>query len=86
VGVFQASRTGGAPGPVTYAWSEVSKSGPSNTAFLNPTNASSQQVVFTGMTGGVPASSTIRCTITDSLGNSDLTPTATANASTNFPN
>jgi hypothetical protein len=68
---MQASFTGGAPGTPTYSWSFVGASSPVvPTAFLNPLNASSQQVQFTGpLVNLQPYVQPVRVTITDPLGN-----------------
>ena len=72
-GPIPATYTGGAPGPVSYSWSFVGGVAPSGppVSFLNPLNASSQLVRFgPGLTLNQIFTQTIRCTITDSLGNS----------------
>lgn len=64
-----ASYTGGAPGPVTYAWSFIAPASPSPTGFINPAGASSQRVAFYGVPQGAAHSRGVRVTVTDSLGN-----------------
>jgi hypothetical protein len=76
---MSASHTGGAPGPNTYSWSLIA---PITGAFLNPTNASSQIVQFTGVPEGVTRSQTVRVQVNDSQGNSS-TQDATASVTHN---
>lgn len=72
---MQATYTGGAPGTPTYAWEFVVQNGGT---FENPVNASSMIVRRTDNCNNQTEDSTIKCKVTDALGNFSYTEVATA--------
>jgi hypothetical protein len=68
-GVNGATQTGGAPGPLTYAWALVAPDHPNGASFVNPPGASSQRVMFAGPLGQSTFTQGVRVTVTDSAGN-----------------